>query len=189
MNVYDFDGTIYEGDSSLDFYIFCLKRQPSIIRALPIQLFYVLLYGMGRCDKTYLKQKFFSFLRFVISVPEVVEQFWRFHESKVATWYMDQRRSDDVVISASPDFLLRPICKKLGIGGLVASEVHEKSGLFASVNCKGAEKVKRFRMLYGDSEVNEFYSDSRSDLPMARLAKTAYLVKNGKLSVWNLNDM
>ena len=26
MNVYDFDKTIYNGDSTLDFYFFCLKK-------------------------------------------------------------------------------------------------------------------------------------------------------------------
>ena len=38
MNVYDFDGTIYSGDSTLDFYIFELRRNKKIIRALPIQV-------------------------------------------------------------------------------------------------------------------------------------------------------
>ena len=30
MNVYDFDGTIYGGDSSVDFYFLCLRRRPRI---------------------------------------------------------------------------------------------------------------------------------------------------------------
>ena len=25
VNIYDFDGTIYDGDSTLDFYMFCLS--------------------------------------------------------------------------------------------------------------------------------------------------------------------
>ena len=32
MNVYDFDGTIYNGDSTIDFYIYALKSKPSIIK-------------------------------------------------------------------------------------------------------------------------------------------------------------
>ncbi len=31
MNVYDFDGTIYSGDSTIDFYLFCLRKQPEIL--------------------------------------------------------------------------------------------------------------------------------------------------------------
>ena len=30
MNVYDFDKTIYYGDSTADFYLFCLKRHKKI---------------------------------------------------------------------------------------------------------------------------------------------------------------
>lgn len=26
MNVYDFDGTVYAGDSTVDFYFFCLRK-------------------------------------------------------------------------------------------------------------------------------------------------------------------
>ena len=26
MNVYDFDGTIYNGDSTIDFYLYCIKH-------------------------------------------------------------------------------------------------------------------------------------------------------------------
>ena len=32
MNVYDFDKTIYDGDSSVDFYKFSLKRHPKLAR-------------------------------------------------------------------------------------------------------------------------------------------------------------
>lgn len=37
MNVYDFDGTIYDGDSSVDFFLYALKRMPSLIRYAPRQ--------------------------------------------------------------------------------------------------------------------------------------------------------
>ena len=29
MNVYDFDGTIYDGDSTFDFYKYCMKKHPA----------------------------------------------------------------------------------------------------------------------------------------------------------------
>ena len=35
MNAYDFDKTIYDGDSTADFYIFCLKKHKSIILLSP----------------------------------------------------------------------------------------------------------------------------------------------------------
>ena len=33
--VYDFDGTIYDGDSSIDFFLFCLKKNIKVIFYLP----------------------------------------------------------------------------------------------------------------------------------------------------------
>ena len=38
MNVYDFDGTLYDGDSTMDLYRYCLLRRPYIVFCLPGQL-------------------------------------------------------------------------------------------------------------------------------------------------------
>ena len=35
MNAYDFDDTIYAGDSSLHFFVFFLRKDPSLIKYLP----------------------------------------------------------------------------------------------------------------------------------------------------------
>lgn len=31
MNIYDFDETIYDSDSTKDFYFYCLKKYPKIL--------------------------------------------------------------------------------------------------------------------------------------------------------------
>ena len=35
VDVYDFDGTIYDGDSTVDYVRFCLRRHPRMLCALP----------------------------------------------------------------------------------------------------------------------------------------------------------
>ena len=35
IDVYDFDGTIYDGDSTVDFTRFCLRRHPAVLAGLP----------------------------------------------------------------------------------------------------------------------------------------------------------
>ncbi len=45
------------------------------------------------------------------------------------------RKEDDVIISASPEFLLRPICNRLGIRHLIASRVDARSGAYDGQNC------------------------------------------------------
>ena len=58
MNVYDFDGTIYRGDSTLHFYGYCLKCQPTLARYLPVQVMGLLRYKAGRGGKDAAKSAF-----------------------------------------------------------------------------------------------------------------------------------
>ncbi|MBQ5885017.1 MAG: HAD-IB family phosphatase [Clostridia bacterium] len=187
MNVYDFDGTIYNGDSTVDFYLFALKRKPSLIRYLPKQLWGFVLYGLKRINKTQLKEYFFSFLP-AIDAETLVEAFWNKNQSKIFDWYIDQQKHDDIIISASPRFLLLPICNRLKIGCLIASEVDVKTGKFIGENCRGQEKVRRLQEEYNTVCIDCFYSDSLADLPLAKIADKAFLVKKGVVTEWQNLD-
>ena len=71
MNVYDFDKTIFYPDSSYAFFRFCLKRYPTaILRTAPQIVGYSLLYTFGMIRTKPLKEKLFSFLRFL---PDFVQ--------------------------------------------------------------------------------------------------------------------
>jgi len=187
MNVYDFDGTIYNGDSTVDFFLFALKRKPSLLLNVPRQAFGFVLYGLKRIKKTQLKEYFFSFLQ-KIDADELLEAFWAQHQHKVFPWYQAQQQTDDIIISASPDFLLSPICRKLGINHLIASRVDPKSGKFLGENCRGEEKVRRLAAEYNVIRIDKFYSDSRSDLPLAQLAEQPFFVKKGTISKWDMYE-
>ena len=98
-------------------------------------------------------------------------------------WYQAQRREDDVIVSASPEFLLAPIAAQLG-ARLIASRVDPFTGQYDGENCHGAEKVRRFQAEFGAAQPDAFYSDSLSDAPMARLATRAYLVRGERVLPW-----
>lgn len=183
MNVYDFDGTIYAGDSTIDFYFHALKKSPRILRFIPKQILGIILYVIKRIDKTTLKSYFFCFLT-LIDVEKTTSSFWTKNENKILLWYKRQQQPDDIIISASPEFLLRPICKKLGIRHLIASRVDENSGMFVEPNCYGIVKVQRFYDNYGNSNIENFYSDSLSDAPLANIAANAFLIRNGTITTW-----
>lgn len=183
MNVYDFDKTIYDGDSSMDFYRFCLRSDLRLMRFWPKQLWGLIGYqASGRASTRY-KSFFLAYLRGVRDLPDVVARFWDAHRHKLKGWYLAQKRADDVIISASPVFLLRPICAELGVS-LIATEVDEKSGALRGRNCRGNEKPLLFREKYPDAVIEEFYSDSNSDVSMARLAARAYFVCGDRVEVW-----
>ena len=185
MNVYDFDKTIYDGDSTLDFYLFCLKKQPMLLRFLPYQCGAFLVYCLGMIDKTQFKQCFYSFLRGVSQTDQFVEEFWCQSHRKIKPWYLQRQEKDDVIISASPEFLLLPICRQLNIQFLLASSVDQYSGICTGANCYGQEKVVRFRQKFGDRTIDEFYSDSLSDSPLAELAQKSYIVGKKSTVPWN----
>jgi phosphoserine phosphatase len=88
------------------------------------------------------------------------------------------------VSSASPEFLIRPACAKLGIGCVMGSPVDKHTGHFYGPNCHGQEKVKRFHARFPGAKIEEFYSDSHSDDPLAALAERAYLVSGEQLLPW-----
>ena len=184
MNVYDFDGTIYRGDSSLDFYLFCLRKHPALIRFLPMQAFGVAAYKLRAINKTRGKEFFFSFLRGVEDVEESVRLFWKEHIHRIEKWYLSQKEPTDVIISASPEFLLSPICRTLNIS-LIASCVDSRNGKFNGRNCFGEEKKRRFLQDFGkEATIYSFYSDSYSDTPLAELSTKCYLTNKGTIKVW-----
>ncbi|MEE0264705.1 MAG: haloacid dehalogenase-like hydrolase, partial [Acutalibacteraceae bacterium] len=89
------------------------------------------------------------------------------------------------IISASPEFLLELPCQMLGIKYLMASRVDPKTGKYTGENCHGEEKVRRLYEKYPkDTVIEEFYSDSYSDTPLAKLAKKSFMVKGDDISDW-----
>ena len=183
MNVYDFDGTVYDGDSTVDFFLYALKCKPGLVRYIPRQAWGFFLYWRRRIGKTELKEFFFSFLS-GIAADKLAENFWDQNQHKIYRWYLDQQRADDIIISASPEFLLKPICRRLKIRHLIASKVDVHSGKFSGENCHGKEKVQRLAAEYQVTHIEDFYSDSETDLPLAQIADCAFLIDNGNLVKW-----
>ena len=182
MNVYDFDNTILRGDSTARFYAYCLVRTPKMLLRLPKLLFGALF--VLKKDKQRFKQDMFGFLNDLRDPEGAVTAFWDKNIRRVKPFYLQQKDDTDVIISASPQFLVRPAMMRLGRATVIASPVGIHSGVYQGFNCHGAEKVRRFRQLYPSADIDGFYSDSLSDEPLARLAKRAYLVKGEKILPW-----
>ena len=186
MNVYDFDRTIYNGDSTVDFYFFCMWRHKKILLLLPSLLFaYLKYYVFKKGNKTEFKESMYKFLRFC-DTDKDVEDFWKTHISKIKKWYIAQRKADDVIISASPEFLLLPCGELVGFK-VIASKVCSNSGKYDGENCYYNEKVNRFIKEYPNDNINEFYSDHYSDEPLANIAQKAYIVDKDTITPWNFN--
>lgn len=185
MNVYDFDGTIYDGDCTVKFYLYCLKKNPVLCICWIEQALGVFLYLVKLCSKTKFKEHFFCFLKF-IDTDRLVKEFWTDEEKNIKQWYKDIKEDTDVVISASPEFLIRDPLESMGLKNIIASNVDKKTGKFIEENCRGENKVIRFYQKFPNEKINNFYSDSLSDLPLAQKAKNAYFVKKDEVIKWNV---
>ncbi len=181
MNVYDFDKTIYDDDSTADFYFFCLKKYPAVIKYLPLTAWSFFLYIIGVYSKTRFKEKMYSFLKALPDTPTEVKLFWDKNICKIKDFYRKNQKPDDIIISASPRFLLEEICERLGITHLLASEVNSENGTYNGENCHGGEKVKRLTEYMPDFKIDEFYSDSLSDMPLMKLAEKGFMVTGDKI--------
>lgn len=60
MNLFDFDKTIYKYDSTVRFWLYCMKIKPYIALGLPMQVFYTILYKLRLVSKEKYKSRFFS---------------------------------------------------------------------------------------------------------------------------------
>lgn len=183
MNVYDFDKTIYYNDSTSDFYVFCLKRHPSVIKHFPKTMLAYIKYILRINTKTQFKEVMYEFLH-EVEIEKDLPDFWEGHKKGIKQFYLDQMQQDDVIISASPEFLLKPICEELGVHYLMASVVDPKTGKYTGINCHGKEKVRRYREVFGKTKIDEFYSDAYCDTPLAEIAEKSFIVKGDKVSPW-----
>ena len=185
MNVYDFDHTIYDGDSTLDFWKFCIRKYPKCFLSFPKACCYALLFRAKICSREKFKAVFYSFLGQIPDVQHEVTLFWNANMDKIKSFYLRQQRPDDVIISASPDFLISEICNRMKIC-CIASEVDPRSGTLLGPNCRGEEKVRRFYQQFPNTRIHRFYSDSESDRFLAQQAETAFLVKKDTVGAWTI---
>lgn len=185
INLYDFDNTIYKGDSSTDFFFFSLMRYPKILKLIPKIILSACKYKLKIITKTQMKEVIFSFVNYIPDIESNIEAFWKEHEMYIKDFYLKKNHKNDIIISASPEFLLKPITDKLKVKDLIGSKVDKKTGKFDGRNCHSKEKVKRLNKKYKNYEVLEAYSDSKSDIPMLKLAKKQYMIKGNKIKQVN----
>ncbi len=179
MNIYDFDGTIYDGDSSIDFLKYSLKKSKKVILTIPKTILFFFLYLIKIKSKKQFKEQFFSFLKYYKNIDNHLLNFWKDHIKKIKPFYENKKSNNDVIISASPEFLLDFVSKQYKFT-LIATKMDKHTGKILGENCYGEEKVKRLKK-NKISKCKNFYSDSLSDKPVAKLAEKAYIVSGNRI--------
>ena len=120
IDVYDFDGTIYDGDSTADFVLYCLPRHPELIAGLPRIALAALKLALKKYNLTQFKTVLFGEMSKRFSLEQEADAFWQNEKTraKLGAWFYETPRDLPIVIaSASPEFELKHAAKILGVEG------------------------------------------------------------------------
>lgn len=183
--VFDFDGTLTNKDSLIEFIRFAKGSKALYLTLLKYSVLLVLM-KLHLYDNSKAKEKVLSHLFKGMTYSEFSELGMSFalrlgELLNLGTFGILQKHlqnGDDVyVVSASVVEWVRPFCLSLGVNEIIGTEleVDEKgylTGRYATPNCYGGEKVRRFLAVEPDRDSYTLfaYGDSRGDLEMFALA-------------------
>ena len=159
MRVYDFDNTIYNGESVVDFFMFLLNIFQKLFVFLPIVSYIAVLYKTGKLDTKQVYQ-------LANNYSDVVKKY--------------QDVADDIIITASPNILIQKIQPYLKTKRIICTDYDLENGKLNFL-CLGKNKVDALKKQYPDITIDEFYTDSLNDMPLIDISKTAYLVAGNKM--------
>ena len=183
MQVFDFDNTIYHGESTFDFAMFIIKRKKSLLKCAPgITL---LLIKYKRCKMNALEfqtelEKFTGpFLQNKEFIKKSVQDFWQKNRKKLDQNIIKKIKKNDAILTWSPSFLIKEKENDLNTKNIVATEIDIDEGKIHFLNF-GKNKVKIFQEKFPKKKIQTVYTDSYNDKALMDVAKNVYLVKKGK---------
>jgi phosphoserine phosphatase len=175
MNAYDFDGTIFPSNCTIGFALWCMKRRPKLwVTYAPRAFRSLVLYKLGKMPSYRMLRELYSYLRVVDDFDVQIERYWDKNEHRISSWYLAQKRPDDLIISASPTCLIEPIARRLGVT-CVGTDYDREYGILLN-NLMYAREKSRYIIDHGFPVIDHFYSDSLSDTPLALCSEHAHLV-------------
>lgn len=192
--IYDFDGTLYNGETLSDFYFYCAKRKWRLYLWLPYLIPLLLLRKCRLISLKFFKEEAFRFFGKKLSKDDIYN-FWKEKKKDFFPWVKKQLSEDRqkgyflLCISATPEnFLYGIVVKYLNFDAFIGTKLDLKDNRkIMGLNCKGKEKVVRFRSWLRKRNIKKYtvvkmVSDSIADKPLYDLAQEHYVVKSdGKM--------
>ena len=186
MNVYDFDETIYDGESELEFFFYYLKKTPSLIKFIPKVFHALFKYNAGKLTVDEIFENYAGlcedYLRTIKDIDSDSLDFWNKHEKKIKPFYASLHRDDDVIITASPERTTKIICDRLGIKYCIGSKIDFENCKIENITMR-QKKIPAFLEAFPDAKIDNFYTDSvKNDGPLIDMAEHAFIVKGNKIT-------
>jgi len=180
LYLFDFDGTLYNGDSMFDFLKYVHKN---IFKYWLLNAFFIpffLLKLLRLINTTQAKTLFLKIHLFLYKSDYIVNCSMQFSIKvkeklfKKAKDYLNTISGEKCIVSASVDIWMKDISKELGVN-LICTESIFKDGKFSKIltNCNEDEKLNRIKSFYNlkDFESINAYGNSKGDMAMYSLGK------------------
>ena len=177
--VFDFDGTLSAYDANYEFARYCLRHSFRTWLFLPL----IALGGVGRFlnhPGLWWRETMRRFLTKKM-VEKYAPDFIKQHKQNRFGWALErvaaERAAGNVVIliSASPNYLLKPLVRDIKFDAVMCSEMEPKLPWKYKFLCWGKNKVVAFDAWAKKNKITPVivrsYSDSKSDMPIMKLAR------------------
>ena len=184
---FDFDGTLTIRDSFTEFLRWRAGRGGwalGLVRLAPAVATYARDRDRGRIKAASVREFLKGVPRAELDVEagrfadRVWDSFMRPDALKVWNDW-GRRGAHRVIVTASPETTVAPFARRLGADALLGTPLvfdadDRVTGAFASPNCRGEEKVRRLRAVYGDDvRLAAAYGDTSGDAEMLAIADEA----------------
>ena len=181
MNIYDFDGTIYDGDSTKDIIRYGFKRHPfKVLKCLRNARRRNRDFLGGLATFEQVKEDLLAFIFQIQNYPKFVNDFVDSHMKKIKPLYKSRHTDNDVIASASFDLWVNLFARKLGVRNVIATRV-DTAGKILGINCKGDEKLRRIREALPNIPIDNAYADSQVDEPLLVNATNGFVIEGNKV--------
>ena len=185
VNVYDFDNTIYDGETLVDFILYYIKTDRKIWKYVPKLIIIAIKDALHLFTVEQAIEAYASFLEgYYVNLGDTTQnviKFWDKNEKKIKPWYAKVQKESDIIVSGSTNFILDEIMKRMGVKHYIGSSIDKETGKFIRL-CFLENKVKAFYEIYPDKHIENFYTDSMNDKAMMDIADNVYLVKKNKIT-------
>lgn len=187
VNAYDFDNTIYDGESIVDFFLFCLKKDLKLLRYLPYVVMFLIKYKLNLLSIEKISdfvEKFSNkfFENNNTDYNELAQEFWKINGKKIKPEFIKKLKKGDLIITGCPDFLIGHIKEQLKTNNIICTKFNFKTKKLEFL-CFKENKVKAYNKLFKDKKIKEFYTDSLADAPFMKIAEEVYFVNQNKIQL------
>lgn len=144
--VYQFNKVVYKGNIDRDFYLFCCSKNKKLYLYIFKHVLFFIFSLISNKAEYYYKTTYHSYLKKIKNINHLIVEFSKKNKQKINKWYLDNYNSKNIVISNSPEIIVKPFLKE---EKLIAVPITKKCKLdFEKYDNEVNKIVEKFDVYY-----------------------------------------